>query len=115
MYMSGSAIYCSIWQNGATVMTFPKDRTISSLCSPDDGVCCTVNPSPSSPGLIYRCGELHEMPKDYSCIGDKSICMVNGILHVGLSSRTMEGPIVWKDGETETLKINGYIASISAH
>lgn len=115
MYMSGSAIYCSIWQNGATVMTFPKDRTISSLCSPDDGACCTVNPSSSSPGLIYRCGELHEMPSGYSCIGDKSICMVNGILHVGLSSRTMGGPIVWKDGETETLKINGYIASISAH
>ncbi len=115
MYRSGSSIYCSIWQNGATVMTFPKDRTISSLCSPDDGVCCTVNPSSSSPGMIYRCGELHEMPKDYSCIGGNAICMVNGILHVGLSSRANEGPIVWKDGEMETLKINGYIASISAH
>ena len=116
MYASGGAIYCSIWQNGRIVITFPKNRTISSLCCHENGVCCAINPaSASSNGLAYRCGELHEMPEGYSCVGSDAICMVNGILRIGLSSYNGSGPVVWKDGETETLKINGYIASISAH
>jgi len=39
--------------------------------------------------------------------------MVNGILHVGLSSVENGFPVVWKDAALDTLRINGYISGIS--
>ncbi len=115
LYSSGSAIYSMLWQDGKTLVTFPKGRTISSVSVLDEGLCCAVNSSSSSAaGLIYRCGELHDMPEGYSCVGGDAICMVNGILNVGLSSRKGGEALIWKDGEVQALDINGYISSISA-
>ena len=115
MYLSGTGIYCMFWKNGSPLVTFPKGCTISSRTDQDDMVCCALNPSiPASTGLIYRCGEFYDMPKGFSCIGGNAICMIDGILNIGLSSYESGAPVVWKDGEMEELKINGYIASISA-
>ena len=116
LYSSGSGMYCSFWMNGVSLITFQKGQTVSAMCWQDSGVCCAINPSNlTSSGTIYRCGELHDMPRGYSCVGRDAICMVNGMLNIGLSSYDGSSPLIWKDGETETLKINGYIASISAH
>lgn len=115
LYQSGGALYSAFWKGGKILVTFPKGRTVSSICSHGDGLCCTVNPSDkASSGLIYRCGDQYDMPSGYSCVGADAICMVNGILHVGLSSYDGAGPIIWKDGYVEELRINGYVASISA-
>ena len=115
LYSSGSAIYSMLWQDGKTQITFPKGRTASSVCVQNEGLCCAVNSSSSSAaGLIYRCGELHDMPAGYSCVGGDVVCMVNGILNVGLSSRKGDSPLIWKDGETQALNINGYISSVCA-
>jgi hypothetical protein len=58
---------------------------------------------------------MYTMPGGYSCMGNEAIAMVNGILHVGLSSTTGERPVLWKDGQLDTLKINGYISGIYAY
>lgn len=115
LYSTGTGMFAMFWKNGTQLVTFPQGRTVSSRFLMDGGVCCTLNPPvPSLTGLIYRCGELHDMPKGFSCIGGSSICMVNGILNVGLASYDGSAPVIWKDGEMEELDINGYIASITA-
>ena len=115
MCVSEGRVYSAIWQEDDFPVSFPKGYLVSSICCQDDGVCCTVNPSDaSSSGIIYRCGEILDMPEGYSCVGGSAMCMVNGILHVGLSSHDGSETLVWKDGETEPLKVNGYVASISA-
>ena len=116
IYTSGSGIYTMLWKNGAPLLTFPKDRTVSSRLIQEDGMCCVLNPPQSAlTGLIYRSGELHDMPEGYSCVGSNAICMANGILNVGLSSYDGSAPVVWKDGEIEKLNINGYISTMTAY
>ena len=116
IYTSGSGIYTMLWKNGASLLTFPKDRTVSSRLIQEDGMCCVLNPPQSAlTGLIYRSGELHDMPEGYSCVGSNAICMANGILNVGLSSYDGSAPVVWKDGEIEKLNINGYISTMTAY
>lgn len=115
MYRLGSSINTLLWFNGMVATTFPTGMTVSSLYMPDNGICCAVNPaSPAQNGVIYRCGERFNMPLGYNCVGSGAVSMINGILHAGLSSTNNERPILWKDGQLDTLMINGYIASISA-
>ena len=49
----------------------------------------------------------------YSVMGTRPLAMVDGILHVGLTSLQGAGPAVWMDGEIKELGFNGYISSIS--
>jgi hypothetical protein len=37
---------------------------------------------------------------------------VGGIMYVGLSSLDGGKPLLWKDGQVDSLKINGYISSV---
>ena len=101
-----------IWINGEFKVSFPAEA-ISSLVVDGDGMCCTMNPSRSGRcGLIYRSGELVEMPKNYSVIDSRCIKVIDGILHVGLSSLEGRKPVVWKDGQIDSLNINGFVSSI---
>lgn len=115
IYRSGNNLYTLLWFNGSVVQIFSSGMTISSLYMLDDGFCCTVNPGASDrKGIIYRAGEQYDMPSGYSCVGNGAMTMVNGILYTGLSSTNGERPLLWKDGQLDTLMINGYISSISA-
>lgn len=103
-----------IWVDGKQQVLF-DNANISAVFADGDGICCVLNPMNSaSEGMIYRCGEIFKMPKGYSCVGVNGLSMINGILHVGLSSLAGERPIVWKDGQLDTLSVNGYISSITA-
>jgi hypothetical protein len=42
------------------------------------------------------------------------MALTNGILNVGLSSGFGGWPVLWKDGTVDTLKVNGYISSVTA-
>lgn len=101
-----------IWIDGMIRASFPSEA-ISSLTADGDGVCCAMNPSRSGKsGKIYRSGELTDMPEEYSVIGAGSIKVIDGILHVGLSSLNGRKPVVWKDGQIDSLNVNGFISSI---
>ena len=103
----------ALWINGECVETF-AGLTISALCTEGDGIFCVMNPpSSSSQGSIYRAGEIYEMPRGYACMGNQSLAVVGGIMYVGLSSYTGENPLLWKDGQTTRLNVNGYISSLT--
>ena len=108
-------VHSAVWIDGILHAVFEKGMSISSLCAFDGGVCCALNPlRQGESGVIYRCGETYEMPKDYVCMGGGDMTMVNGILHVGLSSLKGRKPVVWKDGKVDSLSVNGYVSSIYA-
>ena len=46
-------------------------------------------------------------------MGTAPLAMVDGILHVGLTSLEGDEPAVWMDGEIRKLGFNGYISSLS--
>ena len=114
LYSDGNDVCSAFWSDDLALVAFPGGRIVSAMCLLNRGVCCVLNPSNASQsGSIYRCGDDFEMPARYSCMSDRAICMVDGILNVGLASYDGKEPVLWKDGQTEPLKINGYISSIT--
>ncbi len=103
-----------LWGSDGSARIFTEGLTVSSMCLDGDGACCVMNPAPPyMKGMIYKCGDSYPMPDGFSSIGSRTSSVINGILHVGLSSMTGGRPIIWKDGRTDTLRINGFISSIS--
>ena len=113
LYKTSDGVRSSaVWMNGVCIKIF-KGFTISALCADGDGIFCVLNPSSSSSaGIIYRSGDVYEMPQGYACIGSQSMAVVGGIMHVGLSSLNGGRPLLWKDAQIDTIKINGYISSL---
>ena len=111
---ASGALKSGIWVDTNPLVMF-EHLNISSVCVDGTGVCCVLNPVDNNTcGLIYRCGDIYKMPQGYSCIGSNSVAMVNGILNVGLSSQKGENPLLWKDGQIDTMSINGYVSWICA-
>lgn len=113
LYKTSAGIrYSAVWINGECVETF-GGHTISALCTDGDGVFCVLNPpGASSSGRIYRAGDVYAMPEGYACIGSHSLAVVGGIMYVGLSPLAAGKPLLWKDGQMDTINVNGYISSL---
>ena len=104
-----------LWRCDEHLYTFSPGTTVASWCIDGDGVFCVLNSkSPSVNGVIYRCGDIFEVPLGYASMGENTMAMVNGILNVGLSSVNGGWPVIWKDGALDTIKVNGYISSVTA-
>ena len=101
-----------LWRNGEREYIFSSGMTVASICSWEDGISCVLKNQKTDTWAIYRCGELFNMPQDYAVMGSSSMAVVDGILHIGLASKTGESPQIWKDAEMKPLKLNGYISSI---
>ena len=110
-----------IWIEGSEYLRFEADRPISYLSYKDGKVCCVLNPDGADEdeygeggsGLIYDGEALHQMPEGYFCTGTAPIAIHEGELYVALSSRLGERPVIWHGGQLDTLKMNGYVCSIS--
>lgn len=108
-------MYNAVWLDGLLHHAFPAGKILSSLDVYGDGVFCTANPLSSADcGLIYRSGDLYDMPGGYTIIGHACVRVVNGVMHVGLSSPECGKPILWKDGDVDSLRVNGYISGVYA-
>lgn len=112
-FKGGSCCSC-LWKDGSVHMLFPEGMTTSGTCTLNEGICCVLNADRQDyGGLIFRCGDTFDIPSGYCATGSDPIAMRNGILHVGLSSMTGGKPMIWKDGNTQTLNINGPLCTLS--
>ena len=101
-----------IWVEGAEYIRFETGRSIFALDCSDGQVCCVLNPEDDR-GIIFDAGDLYDMPHGYSCIGTNTVAVYEGEMHVAMTSNRGEKPIIWHGGITDTLKMNGYVCSIS--
>jgi hypothetical protein len=111
----GNQVQSVLWNEDSRYTLFQKGLTFSAMCKGDDVVHCTLNPaSGAGVGLIYRGGETLAMPLGYACMSRSAMDFSSGMLSVGLSSMIGGKPILWVDGQTKELDVNGYISSISS-
>lgn len=104
-----------IWKDGKQYKIFNSGQIVSNICTWEDGICCTVSQMvPTGLSQIFRCGETIQAPAGFVVMGNKPVAMVDGIMYVAMNPLAGGHPLIWKDGETETLKINGYLSSIYA-
>ena len=109
---SNGMLYDVIWSDNEIHTTFPAGKTMVSLKMNGGEVYGVMNPSGKGQGQIYRCGESFGMPSGFRTMGESCARVIDGIFHVGLSDTEGRKPILWKDGETDSLRVNGYISSI---
>lgn len=113
IFSDGNSIMTILWNQDLSYRCFPKDRTFSAVSYNNDVVHCAINPtSRGGAGLIYRGDESYTMPMSYACMSRDAIDFSSGMLSVGLSSLDGEKPLLWVDGQIDTLDINGFISSI---
>ena len=110
---TGSSVTTVIWKEGIIHQVFPEGFTPSFCGLIEESLCCILN-SGTGGGIVSKDGENSALPAGYVTIGKNPAALVNGILTIGLSS-TMGGfPAIWREGEEQTLKINGFISSVSS-
>lgn len=104
----------SLWKDARKYSQFSNGMTVNGICTVDDGICCVLNSgSGNGGGIIFRCGETVLIPEGMAAMGHNPIAMMNGILHVGLSSLSGGPPAIWKDGQCTELDINGMICTVT--
>ena len=103
-----------IWVEGEEYMFFETGQTISAVCSSETDICCVLNPSEGNhAGIIFKNGKAHPMPAGYICTGSAPIAVHQGTLYAALTSQTANRPLLWENGKTDSLKLNGPLCSIS--
>ena len=107
-------IFSGIWIEGQEYMLFETGQTISGVCSSDGEICCILNPDgDDADGTIFKNGKTWEMPEGHHFRGNNPIAVSNGDLHIGLTSMDGDAPLVWKNGKTTSLKLNGPVCNLS--
>lgn len=102
-----------LWRNGVLELTCPAGMTLWAPYIEHGGVSGILIQQMTGGQKIYRSGEVYDMPEGYTVMGTAPLAMVDGILHVGMTSIDGGIPAVWQDGEMRSLGFNGYISSIS--
>jgi hypothetical protein len=102
-----------LWRNGVLELTCPAGMTLWAPYIEQGGVSGILIQQQTGGQKIYRSGEVYDMPEGYTVMGTAPLAMVDGILHVGMTSIDGGIPAVWQDGEMRSLGFNGYISSIS--
>ena len=101
-----------IWIEGGEYMRFETGNTISYICYSEGKVYCVLNPEDGD-GVIFDSGKVISMPEGYSCTGHRPLAVGKDALYVALSSKNGKNPVIWHDGQLDTLNMNGYICSVS--
>lgn len=111
---NGTSHSSGIWIDSRQYKMFSPGMTTSGICTWDDGIYCICNSSSANGGgTIFRCGETIVSPSGYTMMGNSPMCVADGIMYIGLSSLEGKHPLIWKDGRTSELEINGYICTMT--
>jgi len=114
MYCHNGMTAGGIWVEGEEYMLFETGQSVSAVCATADDICCVLNPDQDNPaGLIFKSGRTYTMPDGYSCMGNSPSAVHDGNLYVGLTSSKGSNPLIWKDGTTQALRLNGPLCSLT--
>lgn len=101
-----------VWVEGSEYIRFEAGRSIQALRYSDGKLYCILNPEEDA-GMIFRDGEMTRMPEGYFCMDERAIAVQDGSFYVAMSSSEGKRPVIWHDGQMDTLRFNGCVSSIS--
>ena len=112
----GRPLSAFVWTAAMEYYAFKTGLTMSSINCSGGSVFCVLNsPSSSICGQVYLNGTIVSTPFNYISMSSRTAVMADGILQVGLSSKSGAKPQIWKDGKLEKLDYNGYICSVTTN
>lgn len=105
---------CGIWVEGEQYILFETGQDMAAVASSDKDIACVLNPDGNIPtGTVFIRGKTYQLPEGYACLGNCPIGIRDGSIFLGLTSLNGERPILWQDGKSSILKLNGPICNLS--
>lgn len=101
-----------VWVEGSEYIRFEAGCSIQALRYAAGKLYCILNPEGDA-GMIFRDREMIHMPEGYFCMDEKAITVRDGSFYVAMSSKEGKQPVIWHDGQLDTLRFNGCVSSIS--
>ena len=115
MSQSGKELFSCLWSGAQLHEVFQSGYTAASVYAYADHIACVLNGQGMFvKGFIYCDGSSWEIPEGYMSIGGPVMVMIDGKLHVGLTSQEGEYAVIWTEEKIKPLKINGFISHMSA-
>ena len=92
-----------MYMRGCTYVSVHMDKT---------GYCAAINPHDGRNGSIFSGNRVYNMPSGYSVFARECMTRKKKVLHVGLTASDGGYPVVWREGGSDTLKVNGPVISL---
>lgn len=86
--------------------------TLSAACVKNGQYGAAINRSGQSLGYIFKGSIGYRIPDGYAISAFDCMTVKDNVVYVGLSPLKGSNPILWKNGELDTLGINGYVTGL---
>lgn len=96
-----------LWSGSNRWHAFRMGCILTDVFVDDIGYNAAINPHDDRKGLIFCGNRAILMPDGYSVYSKGCMVRKDSVLYVGLSSNDSGRPVIWKQGELDTLDING--------
>lgn len=103
--------WSGIWEETTFYEIFTEGEQIISSLPHDGGICYVVKDSDEI--VIHSCGSVFPMPEGYYMMSGNAMASSDSSLIIGLSSESLEKPLLWRNSRIDTLKMNGFITDVS--
>lgn len=115
LYVGNSFMMDFLWLEDEGYDSYKFAAPLSAIYVDTQRTYATVNPSDNRQGLIFSGSGMKYMPEGYQTRGRDAIVVADGIMHVALTSMSGGKPLIWRNGKTDTLNINGYVSFLAVH
>ena len=96
-----------IWLGNGEQKMYRIGQTLSAVYVDDGGCNAVMNPSDGRDGIIFRNSSANLIPQGYRICSKNCMTRRDSVLYVALSASGNGCPVLWRNGELDTLKMNG--------
>lgn len=101
-----------VWTEAHGWKRFMRGGLISSLVNDDSGYHAVVYSSELQEGAVFSGNHRQELDTGYHTYGENCLTVRDSIVYVGLTSRSGNDVLIWRNGILDTLKINGPVTCL---
>ena len=101
-----------IWTGRNGWKMYMRGCTYVSVYMDKAGYCAAINPHDGRYGSIFAGNKVYSMPAGCYVFARGCMTRKENVLHVGLTASDGGYPLVWKEGEMDTLRVNGPLISL---
>lgn len=101
-----------VWTEDAGWKRFMRGGLITSLVNDRNGYHAVVYSSELEEGAVFSGNHRMDLDPGYYAYGENCLTVRDSIVYVGLTSRYGDTAMIWKNGDLDTLKINGPVTCL---
>lgn len=101
-----------VWTEYHGWKRFMRGGMITSLVNDSNGYHATVYSSELQESAVFSGNRRQDLDAEYNIYGENGLAVRDSIVYVGLTSRSGNDALIWRNGVLDTLKINGPVTCL---